>query len=61
MKLKAARYRALGAELHWRNPYGLLLKCMMEEEAGFLVKDVINRGETACTFTIWVVNELLRW
>nr|KUM48001.1 hypothetical protein ABT39_MTgene4996 [Picea glauca]QHR86575.1 hypothetical protein Q903MT_gene578 [Picea sitchensis] len=40
LKLRATKSCAFHSELHWRNHDGLLLKCMLEEEAEFFIKDM---------------------
>jgi hypothetical protein len=40
LKLREDKYFVVKAKLHWKEPNGLLLRGMLEEEVEFFIKDV---------------------
>ena len=60
LKLKAAKFCILNFALYWKDPSGMLLNCLVEEEAKRVVED-FHRGDSG-RHLFWktTVNNILR-
>lgn len=60
LKLKAAKFFILNSALYWKDPGGMLLNCLVEDEAKRVVED-FHRGDCGGhLFWKTTVNNILR-
>ena len=50
LKLKAAKFFVLNNSLYWKDPSGVLLNCLVEEEAKQVMED-FHKGDCRATFS----------
>eukprot|EP00253_Pinus_taeda_P003239 PITA_03239 len=61
LKLKAAKFCILDSALYWKDPGGMLLNCLVEEEAKRVMED-FHRGDCGGhLFWKTTANKILRW